>query len=271
MAVTLPVSGATFGDEGEPRGAKPLPSLTLGGYGLTGVDPAVQGRRAVTLPVSIVLHTAAALALIVVPLLTSDAIPEPQSGVRAFLVEPMSVPPPPPPPAARPAVAPRVPPKPQPQEQAFVAPVEVPTEITPEQALDLGGDDTGSPDGVDGGVPGGVVGGIVGGLPEAPPPPVAPLRVGGVIREPRRVSAVPPVYPDLAVKARMQGTVVVEATINERGRVVTVNLVQGAPLLTDAALEAVKKWVYTPTLVNGIPTPVIMTVTVHFRLSGPTA
>jgi protein TonB len=52
---------------------------------------------------------------------------------------------------------------------------------------------------------------------------------------------------------------------------VNVNLLQGAPLLTDAALEAVKKWVYTPTLVNGIPTPIIMTVTVHFRLNGPTA
>jgi len=268
---TVPLSGATFGSTGEPRGTRPEPPLKLGGYGLTGSDPLGRGRRAVTLPASILLHTGAALALVVVPLLTSDAIPEPQSGVRAFLVEPMSVPPPPPPPAARPAAAPRVAPKPQPQEQAFVAPVEVPTEITPEQALDLGGDDTGSPDGVDGGVPGGIVGGIVGGLPEAPPPPVAPVRVGGSIREPRRVSAVPPVYPDLAVMARMQGTVVVEATINERGRVVNVNLVQGAPLLTDAALEAVKKWVYTPTLVNGVPTSVIMTVTVHFRLNGPTA
>jgi len=268
---TVPISGGTFGSTGEPRGTRPEPPLKLGGYGLTGSDPLGRVRRAVTLPASILLHTGAALALVVVPLLTSDAIPEPQSGVRAFLVEPMSVPPPPPPPAARPAAAPRVAPKPQPQEQAFVAPVEVPTEITPEQALDLGGDDTGSPDGVDGGVPGGIVGGIVGGLPEAPPPPVAPVRVGGSIREPRRVSAVPPVYPDLAVMARMQGTVVVEATINERGRVVNVNLVQGAPLLTDAALEAVKKWVYTPTLVNGVPTSVIMTVTVHFRLNGPTA
>jgi protein TonB len=271
MAVTVPISSAAFGDAGEPRGVRREPPLELGGYGSTGSDPLGRGRRAVTLPASVLLHTGAALALIVVPLLTSDAIPEPQSGVRAFLVEPMSVPPPPPPPAARPAAAPRVTPKPQPQQQAFVAPVEVPTEITPEQALDLGGDHTGSLDGVDGGVPGGVVGGIVGGLPEAPPPPAAPVRVGGGVREPRRVSAVPPVYPDLAVKARMQGTVVVEATINERGRVVNVSLVQGAPLLTDAALEAVKKWVYTPTLVNGVPTPVIMTVTVHFRLNSPTA
>jgi protein TonB len=271
MAATLPVSGTTFENTGQSDTGTRGPVLALGGYGLTGTDPAGRGRRALTLPASILLHAAAAFALVVVPLLTSDAIPEPQSGVRAFLVEPMSVPPPPPPPAARPAAAPRVVPKPQPQTEAFVAPVEVPTEITPEQALDLGGADAGSPDGVEGGIPGGVVGGIVGGLPEAPPPPVAPVRVGGNIREPRRLVVVQPVYPEIAVKARLQGTVVVEATVNERGRVVNVNLLQGAPLLTDAALEAVKKWVYTPTLVNGIPTPIIMTVTVHFRLNGPTA
>jgi protein TonB len=227
--------------------------------------PAAQRQRRVTLPVSMLLHTAAAGALVAVPLLVSDTMPEVQTGVRAFLVEPLSVTPPPPPPAPRPAVAPRAVPTP-PQQQAFVAPVEVPAEITPEQALDLGGADQGASGGVEGGVPGGVVGGIVGGLPEAPAP-VAPVRVGGSVREPRRLSAVAPVYPELALKARLQGMVVIEATINERGRVVDVNLLQGAPLLTEAALEAVKKWVYTPTLVNGVPTPIIMTVTVHFRLS----
>ena len=264
MAATTP---ATFERPGESTMAGP--QLTLGGHGLTASDPAVQGRRAVTLPVSVALHTAAALGLVVVPLLTSDAVPEPRSGVRAFLVEPMSVPPPPPPPAARAAAAPRVAPKPLPHTNAFVAPVEIPSEIIPEQALDLGGADTGSPDGVEGGVPGGVVGGIVGGLPEAPPPPVVPVRVGGVVREPRRVVVVPPVYPDLAVKARLQGTVILEATVNERGRVVNVSLLRGLPLFNDAALEAVKQWVYTPTLLNGIPTPIIMTVTVHFRLGDP--
>jgi protein TonB len=90
-----------------------------------------------------------------------------------------------------------------------------------------------------------------------------------MVREPRRLVVVPPVYPEVAAKARIQGTVIVEATVNERGRVVNVSLVQGAPLFSDAALEAVKKWVYTPTLVSGVPTPIIMTVTVHFRLNGP--
>jgi protein TonB len=228
--------------------------------------PAGQRRRRVTLPVSIALHTAAAGALIAVPLLVSDAMPEVQTGVRAFLVEPLSVAPPPPPPAARPAVAPRVVPKPA-QQQTFVAPVEVPQEIVPEQALDLGSADQGVSGGVDGGVPGGVVGGIVGGLPDAPPAQAVPVRVGGTVREPRRLTAVPPVYPELALKARLQGTVIIEATVNERGRVVNATLLQGLPMLTEAALEAVKKWTYTPTLVNGIPTPIIMTVTVHFRLS----
>jgi len=95
--------------------------------------------------------------------------------------------------------------------------------------------------------------------------------VGGSVREPRRLVVVPPVYPPVAANARLQGTVVVEATIDERGRVVDVTLVQGIPMLSEAALEAVKKWVYTPTLLNGVPTPVIMTVKVYFRLNGPMA
>jgi protein TonB len=217
---------------------------------------------------SIALHTTGAIALVVIPLLVAEETPEPQSGVRAFLAEPLSVAPPPPPPPARAAAAPRVEPKPQPQQQAFVAPVEVPTEITPEDAIDLGGVDAGAAGGVEGGVPGGVVGGIVGGLPDVPAP-VVPVRIGGDIREPKRISAVQPVYPELAVRARLQGTVVVEATLNERGRVVNVSLVQGSPMLTESALEAVSKWVYSPTLVNGVPTPVIMTVKVHFRLNSP--
>jgi protein TonB len=244
-------------------------SLVLGGYGLTADSPEVRGRRALTLPLSVVLHSAGALALVVLPLLVADETPEPQAGVRAFLAEPLSVAPPPPPPPARAAAAPRVEPKPQPQQPAFVAPVDVPTQITPEEAIDLGGVDSGAADGVEGGVPGGVVGGIVGGLPEAPPPPAAPVRVGGSVREPKRIVSVAPVYPELAVRARLQGTVVVEATLNERGRVVNVSLVQGSPMLTESALEAVSKWVYSPTLVNGVPTPVIMTVKVHFRLTNP--
>ncbi len=267
--MALPVSETgTLGDPVSRTGVNADHWLTLGGYILTGADPAADRRRGVTLPVSILLHAAAAAAIVVVPLLVADAIPEPNAGVRAFLVEPLAAPVPPPPPPPRPTAAPRVVAKVPQDTKAFVAPVEVPTEITPEAALDLGGVEAGSADGVEGGVPGGVVGGIVGGLPDAPPP-VAPQRVGGSIREPRRLVVVPPVYPEIAVKARLEGMVIIEATVDERGRVVRTTLLRGAPLLTDAALQAVKQWVYTPTLLNGVPTPIIMTVTVHFKLNGP--
>ena len=72
--------------------------------------------------------------------------------------------------------------------------------------------------GVEGGVPGGVVGGIVGGLPDAPPPPTQAVRVGGQIKEPKKLKNVPPVYPDIAKQARVQGVVILECTIRPRAR-----------------------------------------------------
>lgn len=247
----------------------PEPILALGNYGLTGVDPAVRRRHGVAVPASMALHAAAALAIVIVPLLLAHPLPEPAGGVRVFFTEPIAAPPPPPPPppAAPNVSAARVAPKAAPADPAgFVAPIEVPTEIKPEEGLDLGVEG-GVPGGVEGGVPGGVVGGVVGGLPEAPPPPpVKAVRVGGDIREPRKVVDVAPVYPELAKKAGVQGTVIIEAVIDARGRVVNAIVLKGLPMLDEAALEAVRKWVYTPTLLDGVPTPVIMTVTVRFRM-----
>jgi periplasmic protein TonB len=247
----------------------PEPILALANYGLTSVDPAVRRRHGVAVPVSMALHAAAAVAIAVVPLLLADPLPVPGGGVRAFFAEPIAAPPPPPPPppAARSVSAARVAPRAAPAAPAaFVAPIEVPTEIKPEEGLDLGVEG-GVPGGVEGGVPGGVVGGVVGGLPEAPPPPpLKAVRVGGDIREPRKVVDVAPVYPELAMKAGVQGIVIIEATIDARGRVVNATVLKGLPMLDEAALEAVRKWVYTPTLLDGVPTPVIMTVTVRFRM-----
>jgi protein TonB len=253
-----------------PRSRGPAPVLTLGNYGLTDVDPAVRSRRGVAVPVSMALHAAGALALAIVPLLLADALPSPGGDIRAFFVEPLAAPPPPPPPppaAARASLAPRVAPKAATATASFVAPIEVPTEIQPEEGLDLGVEG-GVVGGVEGGVPGGVVGGVVGGLPDAPPPPpVAPVRVGGNVREPRKVRDVAPVYPMLAVEAHVEGIVIIEATIDPRGRVANATVLRGVPVLEEAALEAVRQWLYTPTLLNGVPTPIIMTVTVRFRLA----
>src|SRR5262245_15389399 len=125
------------------------------------------GRRGTTLIASIVLHSALVAAIVIVPLLLSEALPAPLEMVRAFFVSPpetLTPPPPPPPPPAAARVRPNAPtPPPAPSEPAaFVAPIEVPDAVTPEPAgIDLGGVEGGVAGGVEGGVPGGVVGGIV--------------------------------------------------------------------------------------------------------------
>jgi TonB family protein len=117
-----------------------------------------------------------------------------------------------------------------------------------------------------GGVPGGVVGGVVSGLPGAPPLHPA-VRVGGQIQEPRKLRDVPPVYPEIAKDARVQGLVILECTVGPDGAVVDVKVLRSIPLLDEAAIESVRQWRYAPTLLNGVPVPVIMTVTVNFKLS----
>ena len=76
-----------------------------------------------------------------------------------------------------------------------------------------------------------------------------------------------PAYPDIARQARVQGVVILECTIGHDGRITDVKVLRGIPLLDAAAVDAVKQWVYEPTLVDGAPARVIMTVTVTFKLS----
>jgi protein TonB len=224
-------------------------------------------NQSTTLPVSLAIHAVILVLVVVVPLLMSEELPDPTAAVRAFFVEPAPAPPPPPPPPP-PAPKATIQPKVQPkiiEEARFVAPVEVPDQVRPERGLDLGLEG-GVAGGVEGGVPGGVVGGVVGGLPDAPPPPQA-VRVGGQIKEPKKLKNINPEYPDIAKQARVQGVVILECTISPQGKVTDVKVLRGIPLLDSAAVDAVKQWVYTPTLLNGVPVPVIMTVTVNFRLS----
>jgi protein TonB len=102
--------------------------------------------------------------------------------------------------------------------------------------------------------------------PPPPPPPAAPVRVGGNIKPPQKTRDVRPVYPPIAQSARVQGIVIIEATIGPDGAVKDAKVLRSIPLLDQAALDAVRQWVFTPTLLNGVPVPVIMTVTVQFTL-----
>jgi TonB family protein len=104
------------------------------------------------------------------------------------------------------------------------------------------------------------------GAPGAPPPPGAPLRVGGAIKTPTKIQHVNPVYPQEAQDAKVSGMVIIEATINTEGSVDSAKVLKSIPLLDQAAVDAVKQWRFTPTILNGAPVPVIMTVTVNFTL-----
>ena len=88
------------------------------------------------------------------------------------------------------------------------------------------------------------------------------VRVGGQIRPPIRIKEVAPLYPAIAQSARVQGDVVIEATIDEEGKVADARVVKSVPLLDQAALDAVRQWEYQPSLLNGVPTAVVTTVTV---------
>ena len=228
------------------------------------VDPSIKvgSQKWYTVPLSIAAHVFIFGAIIIIPLMATDVLPTPPS-MMAFVASAPPPPPPPPPPPA-PAVAQ---PKVVPVSNPTAAPVEAPKEIKPEVIVPSVSEGTG---GVEGGVPGGVVGGVVGGLPEAPPPPPpppsAPVRVGGNIKQPTKTRDVKPVYPPIAQSARVQGVVIIEATIGPDGRVKEAKVLRSIPLLDQAALDAVKQWQFTPTLLNGVPVPVIMTVTVNFTL-----
>ena len=123
---------------------------------------------------------------------------------------------------------------------------------------------------------GGVVGGLVSELPPPPlpppppsPPPVAraPTRIGGELKAPALVERVEPEYPPIAVRAQVQGVVIVEAVVDRHGRVEDVRVLRSIPLLDRAAITAVRQWRYSPLLLNGTPERFVLTVTVSFSLA----
>lgn len=113
-----------------------------------------------------------------------------------------------------------------------------------------------------------------------PPPPPAPdkkpepvketprVRVGSGVQNAKMVRRVLPIYPPLAKQARVSGTVRLQGVISKEGTIQQLQVISGHPLLVPAALEAVKQWVYRPTLLNGEPVEVIAPIDVNFTLNG---
>ncbi len=101
-------------------------------------------------------------------------------------------------------------------------------------------------------------------------PPVSgpsQIRVGGKIQESNLITQVTPEYPVDAKQARIQGTVKMNVTIDREGKVSNIELLSGHPMLVQAAVSAVQKYRYRPTLLNGQPVSVMTTVDVSFTLS----
>ena len=217
---------------------------------------------------------------ILIPMIYFDALPK--SQLTSFLVAPPPPPPPPPPPAAAPKVVKIIPR--QFDAGRLMAPKAIPKEIAMIKEDELpppssGGVVGGVPGGVPGGAAGGVIGGIIGAVPTAAPPPPPPpvkvekaivpqrIRVGGNVQQAKLIRQPKPIYPPLAKQARISGVVKLDAIIGKDGTIQNLRVVSGHPLLVPAALDAVKQWVYAPTLLNGEPVEVVTQIDVNFTLS----
>jgi len=221
------------------------------------------GRRLSALPISVFAHVLALSALIVIPLLASDVLPQPPREELEWQVT-QTAPTVPPPSKPRNSTAPSVP-----VANPNAPPLQAPPGIVPDDGLQRTVPDE-APEVLSGVVSGGVEGGVPlerAVVEEPPPPPTpSPVRSGVDIREPKKIVNVQPTYPEVARAARIEGIVIIEAIIGPDGAVREARVLRSRPLLDEAALQAVRHWRYTPTLLNGVPVPVIITVTVNFTL-----
>jgi protein TonB len=212
---------------------------------------------------TLTLNSSILLALILVPLIYPEALP---SHAFAFL---MAVPPPPasPPPVARQAVR-SAPQRSDALQNPFDAPRQIPNIIVmihdpgPAPIGPIGTLDTGT----------GVPGAMGDTFPSQPAPrvvraaPLGPVRISSITATSIAIYKPIPVYPALARAARVEGTVVLEATISKSGSIENLRVVSGPAMLRQAALDAVSQWRYRPYLLNGEPVAVETTVNVVFNL-----
>lgn len=213
--------------------------------------------RTCTIALSIAVHVIAVCAAVVAPLFATVELPAPRTATEFIQVVALPEPPAPPP---RDVTRAKVD-TPRPD----VAPLDVPNGIAPEPVIEPVNDSVENSSGV---IAFGDSSAIV--TEATPPPPLPPrqlvLRPGGKIKPPQKIADVAPAYPPLARAAGVEGIVILEAVIAEDGSVRDVRVLRSVPLLDAAATEAVRQWRFSPTLLNGEPVAIAMTVTVAFRL-----
>jgi protein TonB len=228
-------------------------------------------KRGATTIIAFILEVLFLFVLVLLPLIFTEALPTKQ--LMTMLTAPPPPPPPPPPPAAAPVIVKKI------QSELDNGQLRTPTAI-PKKIQMIKEDEpppSTGPAGVVGGVPGGVPGGAMGGVlgsvmssvPTAVPKAATPqrVRVSQGVSQGLLVHKVQPQYPPLARQARIQGVVVLQALIGKDGTITNLHVVSGHPMLTTAALEAVKEWRYKPYYLNGEPVEVETTINVNFTLS----
>ncbi len=228
-------------------------------------DAQSRGKRAAQAGLALALQAAIVGALVIVPLFLTQAIDLHQFE-KTLLIAP------PPPAAPSPPVvhAQTVVPKQTFLHPLLTAPTIIPKKIV-ETASDIGSAAPSTSD-LAGGVAGGT-GDVLGaslGAPPPPPPavrPTGPIRISSGMKEPRLLSAPPVLYSPIARQARVEGTVILDAIIDEQGNVTQVHVISGPALLLASALKAVSERKYEPTFLDGQPVSIRLNVTVEFHLS----
>lgn len=226
-------------------------------------------KRGATTVVSFIFELIFLGILVLLPLIFTEALPTKQ--LMTMLTAPPPPPPPPPPPAAAPVIVKKM------QSELDNGQLRTPTAI-PKKIQMIKEDETppavgGVMGGVPGGVPGGTIGGVLGSVmssvPTAMPKAATPqrVRVSQGVSQGLLIHKVQPQYPPLARQARIQGVVVLQALIGKDGSIQNLHVVSGHPMLTNAALEAVKEWRYKPYYLNSEPVEVETTINVNFTLS----
>ena len=224
-----------------------------------------------TLPLAYIFEALVCGTIVLIPLLYTQELP--QTSLMTMLLAPPPPPPPPPPPAPP---APKVVVHRVSQEDLMKAPTVIPKTIKEVKDVPQPPQTAGVTGGVPGGVPGGTMSGVIGGMiGNAPPPPPPPkpatpkrIRVGGQVEAAKVVFGPQPEYPQIAKMARVQGVVRLAAVISENGTIQDLRLISGPPLLVKAAMDAVSRWRYQPTLLNGDPVQVETEIDVNFTLQG---
>jgi protein TonB len=221
-------------------------------------------RRSFTL-CSIVVHAVVITAALIAQVVADGALPTPHRptifDTSQFMPVDIQMP--------KPRVAPPARKSDRPAVSVNAAPLVAPTGLTEETGRE--GEASSPPDdsviGVAGGPPSEIPGVGIASVPPPPPPvPIRPVRLHTGMKAPVKTTHVAPLYPVVARQTHIEGVVILEAVLDDQGRVESVRVLRSIPMLDQAAVDAVRQWRFTPALLNGQAVPVVMTVTVNFTL-----